>query len=99
MARAVRLIGDVCLLMIVIHLLTGAKRYGELLAGMDHTSSKTLTQRLKLLEDLHFVERRAFNEIPPRVEYQLTEEGRALGVIIAAIENFAQQYLPAEGAE
>ena len=96
LGRAVRLIGDVWILLIVINLLSGPKRFGELLDAVGHCSSKTLTQRLKLLEELQFVERRAFNEIPPRVEYRLTEQGRALGTVIEAIETFAQQHLSVE---
>ena len=96
LGRAVRLIGDVWILLIVINLLSGPKRFGELLDAVGHGSSKTLTQRLKLLEELQFVERRAFNEIPPRVEYRLTEQGRALGSVIEAIETFAQQHLSVE---
>lgn len=60
---------------------------------MDKISSKTLSQRLKLLEDLEFVERRSYAEIPPRVEYRLTEKGQALGGVIDSIEQFAQRYL------
>src|SRR6059058_4478725 len=60
---------------------------------MGHISSKTLTQRLRVLEELGFVQRRAFLEIPPRVEYHLTEKGQELGDVIAAIEQFAQKNL------
>ena len=60
---------------------------------MGHISSKTLTQRLRLLEEMGFVQRRAFLEIPPRVEYHLTEKGQEFGEVIAAIEQFAQKKL------
>lgn len=93
LGRAIRLIGDVWILLIVINLLAGPKRFGELLDAIGHCSSKTLSHRLKLLEDLQFVERRAFNEIPPRVEYRLTAQGQALGSVIEAIEAFARDHL------
>ncbi len=96
MARAVRLIGDVWILLIVINLLSGTKRFNELLEAMGRVSSKTLSQRLKLLETLEIVERQAFYEIPPRVEYHLTEKGRDLGRIIEEIEQFAQKHLAKE---
>jgi DNA-binding HxlR family transcriptional regulator len=91
--RALRLLGDVSTLMIVYTLLSGTKRFGELLEVMDNVSPKTVSQRLKLLEALGFVERQAFAEIPPRVEYHLTENGLALIDIMEAIKLFAQRYL------
>jgi len=93
LGRAVRLIGDVWVLLIVINLLSGAKRFSELLTAMDHVSSKTLSQRLRYLEEIQFVERRAYPEIPPRVEYELTDKGHALAQVMAAIEQFAIEHL------
>jgi DNA-binding HxlR family transcriptional regulator len=93
MGRAIRLIGDTWVLLIIINLLRGSKRFGELQALMGNISSKTLTQRLRALEDLGFVHRRAFLEIPPRVEYHLTDKGQEFGEIIAAIEQFAEKNL------
>ncbi len=93
LGRALRLLGDVCTLIIVYTLLSGTKRFGELLEVMSNTSPKTLSQRLKALEELGFVQRVAFLEIPPRVEYSLTEKGLALVDIMEAIKQFAQRYL------
>ena len=78
MGRALRLLGDTWTLMIVHNLLGGTKRYGELLEALGNVSPKTVSQRLKLLEETGFVQRQAFAEIPPRVEYSLTAKGRAL---------------------
>jgi DNA-binding HxlR family transcriptional regulator len=93
MDRAIRLIGDPWILMIVLNLLQGSRRFNELRDLMGHISPKTLSQRLKTLEELQLVERRAFLEIPPRVEYHLTEKGQALGEIMGAIEQFAFKHL------
>ena len=93
LGRAMRLLGDSWTLMIVYTLLTGTKRFGELLEAMGNVSPKTVSQRLKMLEELGFVQRHAFAEIPPRVEYCLTEKGLALVHIMEAIEQFAQRYL------
>jgi len=93
MGRAIRLLGDMWILLIVINLLSGPKRFNELRDLMGHVSPKTLSQRLKVLEEIQFVERRAFLEIPPRVEYRLTKKGLALGEVIGSIEQFAQQNL------
>ena len=86
------LLGDRWTLFIVYNLLSGPKRFGELLA-MGNVSPKTVSQRLKMLEEIDFVERHAFAEIPPRVEYHLTEKGQALVDILNAIKEFGERYL------
>jgi DNA-binding HxlR family transcriptional regulator len=91
--RALRLLGDVCTLIIVYTLLSGTKRFGELLEAMGNVSPKTLSQRLKMLEEIGFVQRQAYLEIPPRVEYRLTEKGLALVDIMEAIKQFGERYL------
>jgi DNA-binding HxlR family transcriptional regulator len=91
--RALRLLGDISTLLIVYTLLSGPKRFGELLNAMGDVSSKTLSQRLKMLTAMGFVDRQAFLEIPPRVEYRLTEKGRALIDIMEAIKQFGECYL------
>src|SRR5437667_11786462 len=91
--RALRLLGDVWTLLRVYALLSGTKRFGELLAAMGNVSSKTVSQRLKMLEEIGFVQRQAFLEIPPRVEYSLTEKGLALVDIMEAIKLFGERYL------
>lgn len=93
MQRAMSLIGDVWTLMIVINLLGGSRRFGQLLEAMNNVSPKTISQRLKKLEEIGMVERHAFAEIPPRVEYCLTEKGLALVDIIEAIRQFGERYL------
>ena len=65
---------------------------GQLLAQTLVTSG-TMTNRLDRLEERGLVERRAFLEIPPRVEYHLTDKGQEFGEVITAIEQFAQRNL------
>lgn len=91
--RALRLLGDMRTLLIVYTLLSGTKRFGELLEVMGNVSPKTLSQRLKMLEEIGFLQRHAFLEIPPRVEYHLTEKGLALVDIMEAIKHFGERYL------
>ncbi len=93
MSRTLHLIGDMWTLMIVYNLINGTKRFGELLDALGNVSPKTLSQRLKMLEAVKFVERTAYAEIPPRVEYHLTDKGHALVDIITAMQNFGDQYL------
>ena len=93
LSRAMSLIGDVWTLALVYNLMSGARRFGELLEAMGNVSPKTVSQRLKMLEQQGFVIRQAFAEIPPRVEYHLTEKGLALMGVIEAIRQFAERYL------
>ena len=93
LGRAMRLLGDVWTLIIVYTLLQGTKRFGELLEAVGNASPRTVSQRLKMLEEMGFMQRQAFLEIPPRVEYSLTEKGMALVDIMEAIKRFGEQYL------
>ncbi len=93
LGRALRLLGDFWTLGIVYTLLAGTRRFGELLEALGNVSPKTLSHRLKMLEELGFVQRHAFLEIPPRVEYCLTEKGLALVDIMEAIKQFGERYL------
>lgn len=93
MNRTMRLIGDMWTLMIVYNLMSGSKRFGELLEALGNVSPKTLSQRLKTLEGAQFVARHAYPEIPPRVEYSLTDKGHALVDIVQAMQEFGQKYL------
>ena len=95
-SRAMSLIGDMWTLVIVYNLIGGPRRFGELLDAVGNVSPKTVSQRLKMLEQQGFVERRAFAEIPPRVEYHLLEKGYALMDVIEAIKQFGERYLADE---
>src|SRR5260221_14604785 len=98
LGRAIRLLGDAWVLLIVMNLLQGPMRFNALRATLGHISSKTLSQRLKLLEELGFVQREAFLEIPPRVEYRLTEQGQELGEVIEVLERFGTKHLSGQQA-
>lgn len=93
LGRAMRLLGDLSTLILVYTLMRGKKRFGELLEALGNVSPRTVSQRLKMLEETGFVKRQAFPEIPPRVEYSLTEKGMALVDIMEAIKRFGEQYL------
>ncbi len=93
MGRALRLLGDAPTLLIIFTLLRGTCRFGELRTALDGISPKTIAQRLRILTEMGFVQRRAFAEIPPRVEYDLTEKGLALADIMAAIQAFGERFL------
>jgi DNA-binding HxlR family transcriptional regulator len=74
---------------ILFHLLSGSKRYGELKKAMPHITEKVLIQHLKQLEADQLVLREAMAVIPPHVTYSLTEAGLALRPVLYAMANWA----------
>lgn len=69
-------------------LLEGTRRFGDLLRAMDGISPKTLSVRLRELEDRGIVSRTVYAEVPPRVEYTLTELGKRLEGIFLELKRF-----------
>ncbi|HIU77678.1 MAG TPA: helix-turn-helix transcriptional regulator [Candidatus Pelethocola excrementipullorum] len=86
------LMGDRWKLLIVRDLLTGTKRFGELKKSLGGISQKVLTQHLRAMEGYHLVERKVYAEVPPKVEYSLTELGRSLKVIHDAMWQWGEEY-------
>ncbi|SEI91076.1 transcriptional regulator, HxlR family [Deinococcus reticulitermitis] len=76
--------------LIVRELLAGARRFSELRRSLVRISPKTLTTRLRDLEERGIVTRTVYAEVPPRVEYQLTPRGEGLGDIIAAMARWGE---------
>ena len=68
-------------------------RFGELKKAIPQVTNTMLTSTLKDLEEMGIVHREQFNEIPPRVEYSLTESGKALLPIFFEIAKWADKYL------
>ena len=72
----------------------GVLRFNELKQQLNGISPRTLAKRLKELEDLGLINRKAYVEIPPRVEYSLTERGERLASILNQVwEMFEEWYL------
>ncbi len=76
--RALLTLGGKWTMLLVHELMEGPKRFGELRRAIPEASAKMLTMRLRELETAGIVERHAYAEVPPHVEYQLTEKGSAL---------------------
>lgn len=83
--RTLEVIGGKWTTLILRDLLHGTKRFGELRRSLHTVSPKTLTDRLRFLETRGIVTRTVHPEVPPRVEYTLTERGSELGAIIDAM--------------
>lgn len=71
---------------------SGTSRPSEMQRENPGLSSKVLSQRLRKLTDFGLIDRRAFAEIPPRVEYTLTARGRELSALVASIAQFAEAW-------
>jgi DNA-binding HxlR family transcriptional regulator len=72
-------------------------RYSELKKNTAHISDKMLTSQLKELEANGFIKREVFPEIPPRVQYSITERGLKVIPIIETIRNFGLELMKEEG--
>ena len=83
--RALAVIDGKWTTLILRDLLSGTRRFGELRSSLGGISPKTLTDRLRALEEQGVLSRQVFPEIPPRVEYTLTAKGRALGGVVHAL--------------
>lgn len=93
--HAVELIGRRWNGAIVRHLLSGPSRFAEISSAVPDISDRMLAERLKELEQEHIVDRRVIPDTPVRVEYELTERGRALEPAIIALGEWAERWLPA----
>ena len=73
-------------------LLVGTKRFGELQRSVGNVSQKVLTAQLREMEEDGLVDRKVYPEVPPRVEYSLTELGRSLEPVLSALWNWGETY-------
>jgi DNA-binding HxlR family transcriptional regulator len=79
-------------ILIVRDLMGGTKRFGELRRSLTGISPKTLTDRLRGLEEHGLVDRQIFAEVPPRVEYSLTDAGRTLEPVLVALARWGRAH-------
>ena len=78
--------------LIVRDLLAGTKRFGELQRSVGNVSQKVLTAQLREMEEDGLVDRKAYPEVPPRVEYSLTKLGRSLEPVLSALWTWGEGY-------
>jgi DNA-binding HxlR family transcriptional regulator len=92
-AACAEIIGAKWTALLVHDLSEGPRRFSELEHSCVGISPRTLSERLRALEDEGLVERRSYAESPPRVEYELTEKGAALLPIINEMRRFGHSHL------
>lgn len=86
------LIGDKWKVLILRDLLSGTKRFGELKKSIGNVSQKVLTAQLRNMEESGLINRKVYAQVPPKVEYSLTELGKSLKPILDAMQNWGECY-------
>ena len=95
-ACTAEIIGSKWTAVLVHDLSEGPRRFSELERSCPGISPRTLSERLRALEQEGIIERRSYAESPPRVDYELTEKGSALLPIIDAMRGFGHEWLVPE---
>lgn len=80
---------------IIIYFLSmGTLRFGELSRKLPMVTQAKLTRELRTLEEFDLIHREVYREVPPKVEYSLTEKGRAFLPVVDALVSFSQAFQP-----
>ena len=90
---AANIIGGQWTLAICCHLLNGKLRFGELRKRLPNITERMLALQLKKMEEIKLIKRTVFAEVPPHVEYELTESGKRLKPILKLLEDWGIQHL------
>jgi DNA-binding HxlR family transcriptional regulator len=85
-------------MLVIRDLAEGRSRFCELERSLEGISPRTLSLRLRALEEEGILERQTYPEVPPRVEYALTEKGRALVPIVESMRTYGREWLGADEA-
>jgi DNA-binding HxlR family transcriptional regulator len=91
------LLGNKWKVLILRELFKGTRRFGELSRGVPNISQKMLTQQLRQMEEDSLVSRKIYPEVPPRVEYSLTDIGKSLNPILDAMHKWGAKYMMQNG--
>src|SRR5579871_2645358 len=92
-ARTAKIISGKWTLLIIRDLASGVKRFNQLERSLAGISPKTLSERLRALEEEGVILRQTFAEVPPRVEYSLTEKGRDLVEVVECMRCYGLHWL------
>ncbi len=88
-----QMVGGKWAILILRELFISSRRTHEFIDALPGISTKTLTARLRELERYGIVERRVYPEVPPRVEYSLTDKGREMQPLMAALKHLGERWL------
>jgi len=88
----IELIGNKWKVLILRDLMDGTRRFGELRKAIGSVSQKVLTSNLREMEECGLLSRHAYAEVPPRVEYTLTETGYSLISVLDAMDEWGENY-------
>ena len=91
------IIGGKWKVVILCHLTKGKKRTSELQRLIPEISVRMLTQQLRELEEDGVIERKVYNQVPPKVEYSLKEYGHSLDAILDSLCNWGEHHLEKNG--
>lgn len=91
--KATELLSKRWVALIVYDLMSGPRRFGEIDADLANLSGKMLAERLKELENEGIVKRDVYPETPVRIEYSLTEKGKALEPILGEIAKWSSDWI------
>jgi DNA-binding HxlR family transcriptional regulator len=94
LASTLDIVGDRWTLLLIRDLLLGKARYGDFLTSDEHIPTNILADRLKRLEREGLISRVPYSQHPLRVEYHLTDQGRALGQAVDALADWGMQHFP-----
>ncbi len=86
------LISDRWKVLIIRDLLNGTKRFGELRKSVGNVSQKVLTANLRSMENDGLIKRKVYAQVPPKVEYSLTETGLSLKSVLMSMEEWGLKY-------
>lgn len=86
------LIGDRWKVIILRELMDGTKRFGQLKKSIGTVTQKVLTANLRSMEESGLLTRKVYAEVPPKVEYTLTETGRSLKPVLDAMKSWGTEY-------
>ncbi|HAM30061.1 MAG TPA: MarR family transcriptional regulator, partial [Erysipelotrichaceae bacterium] len=78
--------------LILRDLMEGTRRFGQLKKSVGNVNQKVLTAQLRSMEQDELLTRKVYAEVPPRVEYTLTERGRSLKPILDAMQYWGEEY-------
>lgn len=92
-ARTAKIISGKWTLLIIRDLASGVKRFNQLERSLQGISPKTLSERLRSLEEEGIILRQTFAEVPPRVEYSLTEKGHDLVEVVTCMRCYGNRWL------